>query len=105
MNGHNEYEQAFSEQGFWSKLKSTPAWLDGKSSKGAAAVLRLPGGKGPWAKATIAGALGYFIVPLDAIADITPPWATPTTWVYWHWPLPPWPPISTRMSGERQLPG
>ncbi|MBP6725235.1 MAG: DUF1232 domain-containing protein, partial [Halioglobus sp.] len=25
-----------------------------------------------WAKATIAGALGYFIVPLDAIADITP---------------------------------
>jgi uncharacterized membrane protein YkvA (DUF1232 family) len=25
-----------------------------------------------WAKATIAGALGYFIVPLDAIADLTP---------------------------------
>jgi uncharacterized membrane protein YkvA (DUF1232 family) len=25
-----------------------------------------------WAKATIAGALGYFIVPLDAIADFTP---------------------------------
>ena len=25
-----------------------------------------------WAKATIAGALGYFIVPIDAIADFTP---------------------------------
>lgn len=25
-----------------------------------------------WAKTVIAGALGYFIVPLDAIADITP---------------------------------
>ena len=25
-----------------------------------------------WAKATIAAALGYFIVPLDAIADLTP---------------------------------
>ena len=25
-----------------------------------------------WAKATIAAALGYFIVPLDAVADLTP---------------------------------
>jgi uncharacterized membrane protein YkvA (DUF1232 family) len=25
-----------------------------------------------WAKTVIAGALGYFIVPLDAIADLTP---------------------------------
>ncbi len=25
-----------------------------------------------WAKATIVGALGYFIAPLDAMADLTP---------------------------------
>ena len=25
-----------------------------------------------WAKATIVGALGYFITPLDAIVDLTP---------------------------------
>lgn len=74
MNGHNEYEQAFSEQGFWGKLKKY-AGVAGREVVEKALLLfyAFQEEKAPkWAKATIAGALGYFIVPLDAIADITP---------------------------------
>lgn len=74
MNDHNEYEAAFSEQGFRSKL-TRYAKSAGKEVVEKALLLyyaaqeeRAPA----WAKATIAAALGYFIVPLDAIADLTP---------------------------------
>ena len=74
MTEHNEYEEAFSEQGFWNKLKKY-AKSAGREVVEKALLLYYAAQeeKAPaWAKATIAGALGYFIVPLDAIADLTP---------------------------------
>jgi uncharacterized membrane protein YkvA (DUF1232 family) len=74
MTEHNKYEEAFSEVGFWTKLKKY-ASTAGKEVVEKALLLfyAFQEEKAPkWAKATIAGALGYFIVPLDAIADITP---------------------------------
>ena len=74
MSRHNEYEDAFSESGFWSKLKKY-ARTAGREVVGKALLLFYAAQeeKAPkWAKATIAGALGYFIVPLDAITDFTP---------------------------------
>ena len=74
MTAHNEYEQAFSERGFWSKLKQH-ARSAGREVVEKALLLfyAFQEEKAPaWAKATIAGALGYFIVPLDAINDLTP---------------------------------
>ena len=74
MTEHNEYEEAFSENRFWDKLKKY-ALLAGKEVVEKALLLyyAMQEEKAPaWAKATIAAALGYFIVPLDAIADLTP---------------------------------
>ena len=74
MTEHNEYEEAFSDTGFWEKLKKY-ALLAGREVVEKALLLYYAAqeGKAPaWAKATIAAALGYFIVPLDAIADLTP---------------------------------
>jgi len=74
MTEHNEYEDAFSENRFWDKLKKY-ALLAGTEVVEKALLLfyAMQEEKAPaWAKATIAGALGYFIVPLDAIADLTP---------------------------------
>ena len=74
MSDDNEYEQAFTEQRFWDKLKGY-ARTAGREVVEKALLLyyAMQEEKAPaWAKATIAGALGYFIVPLDAIADLTP---------------------------------
>jgi len=74
MSEHNEYEEAFSESGFWNKLKKYAKTAgSGVVEKALLLFYASQEEKAPkWAKATIAGALGYFIVPLDAIADITP---------------------------------
>lgn len=74
MTDDNEYEAAYSEEGFWNKLKRY-AKSAGKDVVEKALLLYYAAQeeKAPaWAKATIAGALGYFIVPLDAVADLTP---------------------------------
>lgn len=74
MSHHNEYEDAFTDEGFWNKLKKYARYA-GKEVVEKALLLYYAAQeeKAPaWAKATIAGALGYFIVPLDAIADLTP---------------------------------
>ena len=74
MTEHNEYEEAFSDKGFWKKLKHY-ARSAGREVVEKALLLyyAMQEEKAPaWAKATIAGALGYFIVPLDAITDLTP---------------------------------
>lgn len=74
MTDHNEFEDAYSEQGFWDKLKRY-ALGAGREVVEKALLLyyAMQEEKAPaWAKATIAGALGYFIVPLDAITDLTP---------------------------------
>ena len=71
---HNEFEQAYSDSGFRDKLRRF-----GKSAgrevieKALLLYYAMQEEKAPaWAKTTIIAALGYFIVPLDAIADITP---------------------------------
>ena len=74
MIDHNEFEEAFSDKGFWSKLKhyAKSAGVE-VVEKALLLYYAAQEEKAPaWAKATIAGALGYFIVPLDAIADLTP---------------------------------
>ncbi len=74
MTPHNEYQQAFSEGGFRAKLKQH-ARSAGREVVEKALLLfyAFQEEEAPaWAKATIAGALGYFIVPLDAINDLTP---------------------------------
>jgi uncharacterized membrane protein YkvA (DUF1232 family) len=74
MTDENEYEAAYSESSFWEKLKSF-AVTAGKDVVEKALLLYYAAQEEnapAWAKATIAGALGYFIVPLDAVADLTP---------------------------------
>lgn len=69
-----EYERAYSESSFWAKLKSY-ALAAGREVVEKALLLYFAAQeeKAPaWAKATIIGALGYFIAPLDAMADLTP---------------------------------
>jgi uncharacterized membrane protein YkvA (DUF1232 family) len=74
LGDDNAFEVAYSDKGFWSKLKH-----HGRSASRevieralllyyAAQEENAPA----WAKGTIAAALGYFIVPLDAIADLAP---------------------------------
>ncbi len=70
----NEYERAYSEPGFWQKV--------GESAQAAGrdviekALLLYYAARSPqtpaWAKATIYGALGYFISLIDAVPDLTP---------------------------------
>ena len=70
----NEFERAYSEDAFWDKLKRY-ARSAGREIVEKVLLLYYAAQeeKAPaWAKATIAGALGYFIVPLDAVADLTP---------------------------------
>ena len=70
----NEYQEAFSERRFSQKL-SRYAKAAGREvvEKSLLLYYTLRDDKAPaWARATITGALGYFIVPLDAIADFTP---------------------------------
>lgn len=74
MKEQNEYEEAFSERGFRDKLRHY-ARSAGREvvEKTLLLYYAMQEEKAPaWAKATIAGALGYFIVPLDAIPDLTP---------------------------------
>ena len=74
MDDLQNFEKAYSDESFREKL-TRYARSAGKEVVEKSLLLyyaaqeeRAPA----WAKATIAGALGYFIVPLDAIADLTP---------------------------------
>jgi uncharacterized membrane protein YkvA (DUF1232 family) len=70
----NEYQDAYSEEGFWAKLKDY-AKIAGKEVVEKALLLYYAANeeKAPaWAKATIVASLGYFIAPIDAIVDLTP---------------------------------
>lgn len=74
MSDDKQYEPAYSEKNFWDKLKRY-AKVAGREVVEKALLLFYAAQeeKAPaWAKGTIAAALGYFIVPLDAIADLTP---------------------------------
>lgn len=74
MDNYSAYGNHFSEGGFWSKLGNCfkkagrqvlekALWLYYAAQKPETPA---------WAKASIMGALGYFICPIDAIPDITP---------------------------------
>ncbi len=74
MTDENEFEAAYSEKNFRDKLAHY-AKAAGKEVVEKALLLFYAAQeeKAPaWAKGTIAAALGYFIVPLDAVADLTP---------------------------------
>jgi uncharacterized membrane protein YkvA (DUF1232 family) len=74
MSDDNKFEEAYSDTSFWEKLKYY-AKSAGQEVVEKALLLFYAAQeeKAPaWAKATIAAALGYFIVPLDAVADLTP---------------------------------
>jgi|TARA_B110000503_G_scaffold20798_1_gene31479 uncharacterized membrane protein YkvA (DUF1232 family) len=74
MNTENQFGVAYSENRFWSKLKRY-AKTAGTEVVEKALLLyyAMQEEKAPaWAKGTIAAALGYFIVPVDAITDLVP---------------------------------
>lgn len=72
--GENEFENAFSEDSFWQKVKKYAGAAGQRVLDNALTMYY--SARDPdtplWAKTTIYAALGYFIVPLDAIADMTP---------------------------------
>lgn len=71
MKNHSDY---YSDAGFWDKLKrfSLAAGAD-VIEKALWLYYAAQRPETPaWAKAVIAGALGYFIFPLDAIPDVIP---------------------------------
>jgi uncharacterized membrane protein YkvA (DUF1232 family) len=67
-------EVEFSEPSFWDKVRDFAVAAGGKVNYVALLIYyaaesdRVP----PWPKAVIYGALGYFILPLDAIPDAVP---------------------------------
>ncbi len=74
MEENQNFEEAYSDERFRDKL-ARYARSAGREvvEKSLLLYYAAQEEKAPsWAKATIAGALGYFIVPLDAIADLTP---------------------------------
>ena len=74
MNEPTDFEKEYSEEGFWNKL------TDYAKSAGIEVVEKAlllyyaaqEETTPTWAKATIMGALGYFISLLDAVPDLTP---------------------------------
>jgi uncharacterized membrane protein YkvA (DUF1232 family) len=73
-NKYKGYEKDYSEESFWEKVGKY-AKMAGKEVIEVALKLYFAARKPEtpaWAKTVIYGALGYFIVPLDAIPDMTP---------------------------------
>ncbi len=73
-NGEGEYGKQYSEKSFWEKLGGF-ALKAGREVAQSALVLfycLMDSDTPHWARTVIIGALGYFIVPLDAIPDFTP---------------------------------
>ena len=74
MTASNEHSKHYSEHGFWGKLKKY-AQKAGREVIEKALWLYY-GAQDPktpaWAKTVMISALGYFILPLDAIPDLAP---------------------------------
>lgn len=69
-----QYSSEYTEDGFWEKTKNV-AKKAGESVLGSALKLYYASDDPEtpvWAKTTIYGALGYFIMPIDVIADVVP---------------------------------
>jgi len=74
MNEIKKYDEEFSEEGFWDKIKNYAKKAGCEVIEKALILYYVfmdPDTPKP-VKALILGALGYFIAPLDAIPDITP---------------------------------
>ena len=74
MAKNDDYSEHYSEDSFWDKVKKF-ALIAGKEIIVKALVLYcvLKDPDTPnWVKPVIISALGYFILPLDAIPDLTP---------------------------------
>jgi uncharacterized membrane protein YkvA (DUF1232 family) len=72
--GHDEFSGAYSESSLWLKLRRFAAAAGREVVERALVlyyVLEDQGTPG-WARAACIGALGYFIAPIDAIADLVP---------------------------------
>lgn len=67
-------ERHYSDAGFWSKVRRSAGRAGSRTLE--PALKMYYSAQDPstprWAKATIYGALGYFISPIDAIPDLTP---------------------------------
>ncbi|NJK64408.1 MAG: DUF1232 domain-containing protein [Synechococcaceae cyanobacterium SM2_3_1] len=73
-DGSDEFGKEYNESSFWKKLKAY-AVNAGKDVIEKALTLYyclIDRDTPAWAKAIIVGALGYFIVPTDAIPDLMP---------------------------------
>ena len=73
-HSQSDYQEEYSEKGFWAKLASF-AITAGKEFVEKALYLFYAAQRPEtpvWAKAIIYSALGYFILPTDAIPDLTP---------------------------------
>ena len=69
-----DYGKGYSQESLWDKIKNS-AVSAGKVVLEPALVLyycALDPDTPAWAKSVIVGALGYFIIPLDAIPDLSP---------------------------------
>ena len=69
-----QYDSEYSEESFWKKVRKN-AWSAGKQVVEKALTLyycMMDRDTPAWAKAVIVGALGYFILPTDAIPDMIP---------------------------------
>ena len=68
------YQQAYSEQGFWKKLARHAPHIGRQALE--KALWLYYGLQNPampkWARRVVYGALGYFVLPLDAIPDLAP---------------------------------
>lgn len=74
QNETNEHSEHFSDDGFWDKVRkfSKVAGIEVLERALTLYYTYQEESTPRWAKATILGALGYFINPLDAIIDATP---------------------------------
>ena len=73
-NGESEYSRHYSEASFWQKLRRF-ARVAGREVAEKALILyyALQTPEMPtWARTVVLGALGYFILPTDAVPDLLP---------------------------------
>lgn len=72
--GNQSFENFFSEDSFWNKVKTYAKSAGETALEPALKMYYAATDKDTptWAKTTIYGALGYFISPIDAIPDIVP---------------------------------
>jgi uncharacterized membrane protein YkvA (DUF1232 family) len=71
---HSEFEDKYSDKGFWTKVKKYAKIAGKKLLKIALTLYYTMHDKDTpkWAKAIIIAALAYFIMPADAIPDLLP---------------------------------